>query len=91
MTIDAGLKAFATDAGPPRVLAGAAPGSAYRFMGDEHGAVALAVGVLPRLGARITLMPPHCDPTVNLLDWYQVIGDDIAVDRWRVTARGCGT
>ena len=39
VTVDAGLKAMATEAGPPVVLKGAAPGSTTRFMDDEHLAV----------------------------------------------------
>ncbi len=39
VTVDAGLKALAADGPPPRVVAGAAPGSAFRFLGDEHGAI----------------------------------------------------
>ena len=86
VTIDAGLKAFATDAGPPVVLSGAGDDARYRFMGDEHGAV---IGSdLPGLGARITLGTPHCDPTVNLYDAYHVIsGEDLSAI-WPVTARG---
>ena len=86
VTIDAGLKAFATDAGPATIIAGAGDDARYRFMGDEHGAV---IGTdLPGLGARITLGTPHCDPTVNLYDAYHVInGEDLAAI-WPVTARG---
>ena len=86
ITIDAGLKAFATDAGPATIIAGAGDDARYQFMGDEHGAV---MGTdLPGLGARITLGTPHCDPTVNLYDAYHVInGEDLAAI-WPVTARG---
>jgi D-serine deaminase-like pyridoxal phosphate-dependent protein len=38
-TCDAGLKALYTDGPPPRVIAGAAPDSRWRSMGDEHGAI----------------------------------------------------
>jgi 3-hydroxy-D-aspartate aldolase len=38
VTIDAGLKAMSADVAPA-VIAGAAPGSVYRSMGDEHGAI----------------------------------------------------
>ena len=86
VTIDAGLKAFATDAGVPVVLDGAPPASRYAFTGDEHGAL-LGEG-LPGLGGRVTLMPPHCDPTVNLYDLYHVLDGDTVSDTWPVTARG---
>ena len=86
VTIDAGLKAFATDAGPATIIAGAGDDARYRFMGDEHGAV---MGTdLPGLGARITLGTPHCDPTVNLYDAYHVINGEDLVAIWPVTARG---
>lgn len=89
VTIDAGLKAFATDAGVPVVLGGAPPGSRYAFTGDEHGA--LLGGGLPGIGARVTLMPPHCDPTVNLYDHYHLLDGDMVSGTWPVTARGRST
>ena len=86
ITIDAGLKAFSTDAGPATIIAGAGDDARYRFMGDEHGAV---MGTdLPRLGARITLGTPHCDPTVNLYDAYHLINGEDLTAIWPVTARG---
>jgi D-serine deaminase-like pyridoxal phosphate-dependent protein len=39
VTIDAGLKAFSVDGPPARPMSGAAPGSRWRSMGDEHGAI----------------------------------------------------
>ena len=39
VTVDAGLKAMATEKGPPMILKGAVEGSTTRFMGDEHLAV----------------------------------------------------
>ncbi|MDV3458733.1 DSD1 family PLP-dependent enzyme [Sphingomonas sp. HF-S4] len=89
VTIDAGLKAFATDAGVPAVLDGAPLDSRYAFTGDEHGA--LNGAGLPGLGARVTLMPPHCDPTVNLYDRYYVLEGDSVTGTWPVTARGRST
>ncbi|THD37497.1 MAG: DSD1 family PLP-dependent enzyme [Sphingomonas sp.] len=88
-TLDAGLKAFATEAGMPVIMAGAPAGSSYRFMGDEHGAVVVPDGeAAPALGARLTAMTPHCDPTVNLYDAYHVVRGDTLVAIWPVTARG---
>ncbi|MDP8913174.1 MAG: DSD1 family PLP-dependent enzyme [Pseudomonadota bacterium] len=88
-TIDAGLKAFAVDAGPPVLLSGASEGSRYRFMGDEHGAVIASNGeAAPAIMSRVTLATPHCDPTVNLYDAYHVVSGDTLVDIWPVTARG---
>lgn len=87
VTIDAGLKAFAADAGVPVVITGAK--GRYAFMGDEQGAV-IGDG-LPGLAARITLMPPHCDPTVNLYDHYWIVQGDEVAACWPITARGCST
>ena len=39
VVVDAGLKALSTDGPPARVAAGAAEGSLWRPMGDEHGAI----------------------------------------------------
>jgi D-serine deaminase-like pyridoxal phosphate-dependent protein len=89
VTVDAGLKAFATEAGAPPILAGAPEGSAYHFMGDEHGAVVPPRGLAPpRLGERVTLAAPHCDPTVNLYEAYHVVRGDTLEAIWPVTARG---
>jgi 3-hydroxy-D-aspartate aldolase len=88
-TLDAGLKAMATEAGPPAVARGADPASTYRFMGDEHGMLATPEGGEDlALDAAVSLVPPHCDPTVNLYDRYAVCRGDDVVDFWPVTARG---
>ncbi len=88
-TLDAGLKAMATEAGPPGILAGADRTATTSFMGDEHSAIVPPVGhPAPRLGERVVLLPPHCDPTVNLYDAYHVVQADTLVDIWPVTARG---
>lgn len=89
VTLDAGLKAFATEAGAPVFTGGVPAGSTYRFMGDEHGAVIAPDGMPgPALGARVTAMTPHCDPRVNLYDAYHVVRGDTLVAIWPVTARG---
>jgi D-serine deaminase-like pyridoxal phosphate-dependent protein len=89
-TIDAGLKAFATEAGAPPILAGATDGAVYRFMGDEHGAIVVPPGAAaPRLGEIVTLGAPHCDPTVNLYEAYHAVKGDTLVGVWPIEARGC--
>ena len=86
-TIDAGFKAMATDGGPPTVLSGAPVGAAFHFMGDEHGLV-LFGETSPPVGSIVTLAVPHCDPTVNLYDFYHVVRGDTLVDMWPVEGRG---
>lgn len=89
VTIDAGFKAFSTDADPPSIAAGAPAGAKYFFMGDEHGAVLLPSGDNPpKLADRITLAAPHCDPTVNLYDTYHVVDGETLTALWPVSARG---
>ena len=86
VTIDAGLKSFATDAGVPVLASGTAR---YAFMGDEQGAL---IGEdLPGLAERVTLVPPHCDPTVNLYDLYHLVEGGTVTGAWPVTARGRST
>ncbi|MEI9994387.1 MAG: DSD1 family PLP-dependent enzyme [Rhizomicrobium sp.] len=88
-TTDAGYKAFATDAGPPAIAAGAPAGAAYFFFGDEHGGVTFASDK-DRLapGQVLTCIVPHCDPTVNLYEHYHVVRDGRLVEIWPIEARG---
>ena len=89
VTVDAGLKAMATEKGPPMILKGAVEGSTTRFMGDEHLAVIAPAGqAAPALAEQVILVPPHCDPTVNMYESYHVVKGDTLVDIWPVTARG---
>jgi len=86
VTVDAGLKALATDAGSPTVV-GAGDGVAYHFFGDEHGLVTRGPGDEFRRGDRLDLVPPHCDPTVDRYDvLWLVRGDAVVgvadVDAW---------
>ena len=88
-TVDAGLKAMATEKGPPPILKGAVDGSTTRFMGDEHLAVIAPEGeAAPAHGEQVILIPPHCDPTVNLYDWYVAVRAGRVEALWPVSARG---
>lgn len=87
-TTDAGFKAFSTDAKAPVLLSGAPEGAAYFFFGDEQGGIALPQGASLPLGAALTAITPHCDPTVNLYDCYHVVRGEVLVDIWPIEARG---
>lgn len=76
VTVDAGLKAFATDGPAPRPGAGRFAGSTYAFFGDEHGALTRPEGAPVALGERVELIAPHCDPTVDRHDSYHVVAGD---------------
>ena len=67
--VDAGLKAFAIDSGMPAPWQ--LPGAAYHRPSDEHGVLDLsACAARLARGDKVLLVPGHCDPTVNLHDWY---------------------
>jgi D-serine deaminase-like pyridoxal phosphate-dependent protein len=88
VTTDAGLKCFATDGPKPEIMSGP-PGATYGYAGDEHGRLFFPpAGPVPALGERIELVTPHCDPTVNLHDFYHLVRGDTLVDIWPVDARG---
>ncbi len=86
VTVDAGLKSMATDAGVPTVL-GREQNATYQFFGDEQGRV-IHPGHSYRRGERLELVPPHCDPTVDRYDVIWLVHDDVVVDVIDVTARG---
>lgn len=86
-TIDSGFKALSTDGSSPAIVSGAPTDAAFFFTGDEHAAL-IASGHAFKLGDRVTLTAPHCDPTVNLYDFYHLVRGDTLIDIWPVTARG---
>jgi D-serine deaminase-like pyridoxal phosphate-dependent protein len=87
VTIDGGLKCFATDGPRPIIHGGAHRAGKFEFFGDEHGMV-IPFGARPQLGDRIELVVPHCDPTVNLHDAYHVVDGETLIAIWPVAARG---
>jgi D-serine deaminase-like pyridoxal phosphate-dependent protein len=85
--VDAGLKASSVDSGMPLVWQ--RPGLAYVRASDEHGWVEVAEGAAaPALGDKLLLVPGHCDPTVNLYDWYVCVRGGRVEALWPVSARG---
>ena len=81
--VDAGLKASSVDSGMPGVWQ---KDLRYTHASDEHGWVEGKNP--PALGEKLLLVPGHCDPTINLYDWYVCIRDGVVVDLWPITARG---
>lgn len=83
VTVDAGLKALATDGPLPLAGPGRFAGCAYQFFGDEHGRLArprLAPADAPvALGERVELVPPHCDPTVDRHSQLVLVRGDTVV------------
>jgi 3-hydroxy-D-aspartate aldolase len=101
--VDAGLKALAFGSGPPLAfdsgpplafdsgppLVCDEPAATYEGASDEHGRLGIT-GATNRLriGDKIRLVPGHCDPTVNLYDWYIGIRGNRVEQLWPITARG---
>jgi 3-hydroxy-D-aspartate aldolase len=85
--VDAGQKILSTDAGPGRLRD--ITGVDYRPGGDEHGILTLnAPSSAIELGDRLTLVPSHCDTTVNLHDRFFAIRKGVVEAVWPVAARG---
>jgi D-serine deaminase-like pyridoxal phosphate-dependent protein len=92
LVLDAGLKAYSVDSGLPQ--APDAPGWQFARATDEHGVLTAASSAPPLpidIGAQLMLVPGHCDPTVNLHDWYVAVRGDRVEAVWPITARGAVT
>jgi D-serine deaminase-like pyridoxal phosphate-dependent protein len=93
VTVDAGLKAFATDGPLPVALTPKFADAAYRFFGDEHGRLMRPPstkndGAEVARGERVDFMPPHVDPTLDRYDVIHLVRGDTLVEIARVEARG---
>jgi D-serine deaminase-like pyridoxal phosphate-dependent protein len=89
LILDAGLKAYSVDAGLPQ--APDAPGWQFARATDEHGVLTPASSAPPLpidIGTKLKLIPGHCDPTVNLHDWYVAVRNGVVEATWPITARG---
>lgn len=83
---DVGLKSTSFESGLP--LVADLSGVTYAGPSDEHGTLALDAGCSVALGQKLRLIPGHCDPTINLHDWYVGCRDGIVERIWPVSARG---
>ena len=81
--VDAGLKASSVDSGMPGVWQ---KDLRYTHASDEHGWV--EGKSVPALGEKLLLVPGHCDPTINLYDWYVCVRRGRVEALWPITARG---
>jgi D-serine deaminase-like pyridoxal phosphate-dependent protein len=88
-TIDGGFKCFSMDGPLPRLARGAPAGAVYQYFGDEFGKIKFA-GKSDRLklGSKVEIVTPHCDPTINMHDFYHCLRKNVLVDIWTVDARG---
>jgi 3-hydroxy-D-aspartate aldolase len=85
--VDAGLKALSVDKGMPRVHG--LEDVEFQRASDEHGVLHVGPRAASlRLGDRVWLIPGHCDPTINLYDWYVAVRGGRVEALWPITARG---
>ena len=92
--LDAGHKTASVDSGMPTPFR--REGVIYTKPSDEHGILTGDPVAVPHRGDKVLLVPGHCDPTVNLHDWYVCVrgmhGPEAHVEAvWPVAARGALT
>jgi D-serine deaminase-like pyridoxal phosphate-dependent protein len=93
VTVDAGLKAFATEGPLPAALTPKFAASDYRYFGDEHGRLTRPPGsqdgddAVAR-GERVDFVPPHVDPTLDRYDVIHFVRGDVLVEIAPVEGRG---
>jgi len=86
---DVGHKAHSSDSGYPAVVG--IDQAEYVGASDEHGVIRLgAPGVRLQVGDKLRLIPGHCDPTVNLHDWFVGVRGGRVECLWPVSGRGPG-
>ena len=88
LTTDAGAKALTLDV--PHAGVVGEPSMDYDAGSDEFGVITFAEASRAyAIGDRLELIPPHCDPVVNLYDRIHGLRNDRVEVVWPVTARGC--
>jgi len=88
--VDAGLKSYSGEKGLPWVHG--RDDVEVVGISDEHGRLRLGERAERlRLGDKVMLIPGHCDPTVNLHDWYVAVRRGRVEALWPITARGASS
>jgi D-serine deaminase-like pyridoxal phosphate-dependent protein len=87
LTTDAGAKALTINV--PRAGVIGEPGMDYNAGSDEFGSITFKEARKEwKMGDRMELIVPHCDPVVNLYDYIYATRNDRVEAVWEVTARG---
>lgn len=88
--LDAGLKSYSGEKGMPWLHD--RPDLEVFGIADEHSKVRLsAESTRLNLGDKLMLIPGHCDPTVNLHDWYVGVRNGRVEALWPIAARGASS
>ena len=87
LTTDAGAKALTINV--PRAGVIGEPGMDYNAGSDEFGSITFKEARREwKMGDRMELIVPHCDPAVNEYDYIYGIRNDRVETVWPITARG---
>jgi 3-hydroxy-D-aspartate aldolase len=87
LTTDAGAKALTLNT--PRAGVVGEPGMDYNAGSDEFGVITFTTANKSyKIGDRLEMIVPHCDPVVNLYDQMYGIRKDRVEVVWPITARG---
>jgi D-serine deaminase-like pyridoxal phosphate-dependent protein len=87
LTTDAGAKALTINVPHAGVIG--EPGMDYNAGSDEFGSITFKESRRDwKMGDRMELIVPHCDPAVNLYDFIYGIRNDRVETVWPITARG---
>ena len=87
LTTDAGAKALTLNV--PRAGVIGEPGMDYNAGSDEFGSITFKEARKEwKMGEKMELIVPHCDPVVNLYDYIYGIRQDRVETVWEITARG---
>jgi D-serine deaminase-like pyridoxal phosphate-dependent protein len=87
ITTDAGTKSLTLNKPDPIVVG--EPGFKYTAGSDEFGVIQYeAANKAYKVGDKLELIVPHCDPVVNLYDVFYGVRNDRVEAVWPVTARG---
>jgi D-serine deaminase-like pyridoxal phosphate-dependent protein len=87
LTTDAGTKALTLNKPNPGVIG--EPGFEYTAGSDEFGSIKItAASKTYKIGDKLDLIVPHCDPVVNEYDQVYGIRKDRVDVVWPITARG---
>ncbi|MFN0124292.1 MAG: DSD1 family PLP-dependent enzyme [Blastocatellia bacterium] len=87
MTVDSGIKSFATDR---KFFADLKDVTGAKIAGvsDEHGIIMLENPSRDfKPGDRVEFIVPHCDPNVNLYDRMYCVRGEHVVDVWKIVGR----
>jgi 3-hydroxy-D-aspartate aldolase len=85
--VDAGLKSYTLEKGLPNIFDQI--NAKIVSVSDEHGTLVFEGERRLSLGAKLKLVPSHCDPTVNLHDTFVCVRGNRVKALWPINARGC--